>query len=341
MKNNAIKIILMALAGCACALLNAEESRTLRAFPISFPAEGSAPIKTGAAVIAEAPEDAEGLVEAAKSAISGKTAVDKNQMRRAAAFKKMVMPDASKILATAKLGKYYAVFPAAGRQLPKGRPNINFMVFEKFAGGYKWLPSFNDPLLQIMADAAANSSEIGRENIKTFSETDAKILDELLKKSLPFLNFANGAFVSLEATPDVDSLEVSKFYRNAQDIFYSWKIDEYGAFLTPRTKAAFDAQYGSMSEQDRKKALGEYFSWGKKYLKALDASPIHVMIFNRTKPGNTPRPDFAYILKDGPEFKIAVLTDSKTPLEAFMGKYILVDTPYIENISKKFAPYQK
>ena len=96
-----------------------------------------------------------------------------------------------------------------------------------------------------------------------------------------------------------------------------------------------------MSEQDRKKALGEYFSWGKKYLKALDASPIHVMIFNRTKPGNTPRPDFAYILKDGPEFKIAVLTDSKTPLEAFMGKYILVDTPYIENISKKFAPSQK
>ena len=162
-----------------------------------------------------------------------------------------------------------------------------------------------------------------------------------MKKSLPFLEFANGAFVSLEATPDVDSLEVSKFYRNAQDIFYSWKIEEYGAFLTPRTKAAFDAQYGSMSEQDRKKALGEYFSWGKKYLKALDASPIHVMIFNRTKPGNPPRPDFAYILKDGPEFKIAVLTDSKTPLEAFMGKYILVDSPYIENISKKFAPAQK
>ena len=139
----------------------------------------------------------------------------------------------------------------------------------------------------------------------------------------------------------MNSLEVSKFYRNAQDIFYSWKIEEYGAFLTPRTKAAFDAQYGSMSEQDRKKALGEYFSWGKKYLKALDASPIHVMIFNRTKPGNPPRPDFAYILKDGPEFKIAVLTDSKTPLEAFMGKYILVDSPYIENISKKFAPAQK
>ena len=262
-------------------------------------------------------------------------------MRRAAAFKKMVMPDASKILATAKLGKYYAVFPTAGRQLPKGRPNINFMVFEKSADAYKWLPSFNDPLLQIMADAAANSSEIARENIKTFSEADAKILDELLKKSLPFLKFANGAFVSLEAAPGVDSLEVSKFYRNAQDIFYSWKIEEYGAFLTPRTKAAFDAQYGSMSEQDRKKALGEYFSWGKKYLKALDASPIHVMIFNRTKPGNTPRPDFAYILKDGPEFKIAVLTDSKTPLEAFMGKYILVDSPYIENISKKFAPAQK
>ena len=118
MKNNAIKIILTALAGCACALLNAEDSHALRAFPISFPAEGSTPIKTAAAVIAEAPEDAEGLVEAAKSAISGKTPVDKNQMRRAAAFKKMVMPDASKILATAKLGKYYAVFPTAGRQLP-------------------------------------------------------------------------------------------------------------------------------------------------------------------------------------------------------------------------------
>ena len=50
MKNNAIKIILTALAGCACALLNAEDSHALRAFPISFPAEGSAPIKTAAAV---------------------------------------------------------------------------------------------------------------------------------------------------------------------------------------------------------------------------------------------------------------------------------------------------
>ena len=161
---------------------------------------------------------------------------------------------------------------------------------------------------------------------------------ELEKKSLPFLNFANGPFVSLEKLPDADSNEASKFYRTAQNVFYSWKIEEYGKFLTARTKAAFDAQFGSMTEEQRRKALGDYFSWGKKYLKAMDANPVYAMIFLRTKDGEAPRPDFAYLLKDGGEFKIAVLTDSKPPLEAFMGKYLLTDTPYAENMAKKFAP---
>ena len=222
--------------------------------------------------------------------------------------------------------------------MPKGRPNINFMVFKKDSGKYAWLPSFNDPILQLMADGAAKSRETGRGDVKPLTESDAEILAELEKKSLPFLNFANGPFVSLEKLPDADSNEASKFYRTAQNVFYSWKIEEYGKFLTTRTKAAFDAQFGSMTEEQRRKALGDYFSWGKKYLKAMDANPVYAMIFLRTKDGEAPRPDFAYLLKDGGEFKIAVLTDSRTPLEAFMGKYLLTDTPYAENMAKKFAP---
>ena len=93
-----------------------------------------------------------------------------------------------------------------------------------------------------------------------------------------------------------------------------------------------------MSRQERRKALGDYFSWGKKYLKAMDADPVWAMIFLRTKDGETPRPDFAYLLRDGGEFKIAVFTDSRTPLEAFMGKYLVTGSPYAENMAKKFAP---
>ena len=225
--------------------------------------------------------------------------------------------------------------------MPKGRPNVNFMVFKRDSEKYAWLPSFNDPILQVMADGAAKSRETSRGAIKPLTESDAKILAELEKKSLPFLNFANGPLVSLEELPDADSHEASKFYRAAQNVFYSWKIDEYGKFLTPRTKAAFDAQFGSMTEEQRRKTLGDYFSWGKKYLKAMDASPVYAMIFLRTKDGEPPRPDFAYLLKDGGKFKIAAFTDSKTPLEAFMGKYLLTDSSYAENMAKKFAPGEK
>lgn len=323
------------------AALCASETSGLRAYPVSFPSADSAPLESKASVLAEIPEDEAGLYEAAKTALSsdpkslGLSAPD---ARRAAAYKKIARPDASKFLASAKIGKYFAVFPAASAPPPKGRPNINFMVFKKKSGKYEWLPSFSDPLLQLMADAAAKSRAACRETVRPLTESDAQILRELGEKSLPFLNFANGPLVSLEELPDVDSQEASKFYRAAQNVFYSWKIDEYGKFLTPRTRAAFEAQFGSMSRQERRKALGDYFSWGKKYLKAMDADPVWAMIFLRTKDGETPRPDFAYLLRDGGEFKIAVFTDSRTPLEAFMGKYLLTGSPYAENMAKKFAP---
>ena len=326
------------------AALCAAETARLRAYPVSFPSADSAPIESKAAVVAEIPEDERGLFEAAKSALASDPkalGLSASEARRAAAYKKIARPDPSKFLASAKIGEYFAVFPAASAPMPKGRPNINFMVFKRDSEKYAWLPSFNDPILQVMADGAAKSRETNRGAVKPLTESDAKILAELEKKSLPFLNFANGPLVSLEELPDADSHEASKFYRAAQNVFYSWKIDEYGKFLTPRTKAAFDAQFGSMTEEQRRRALGDYFSWGKKYLKAMDASPVYAMIFLRTKDGETPRPDFAYLLKDGGKFKIAVFTDSKTPLEAFLGKYLLTDSPYAENMAKKFAPNGK
>lgn len=314
------------------------QPKTFGKFPISLPSADSPAIKTRAYVVAAQPEDPQGLEAAAKSALSADVkslGLSASDARRAMAFKKLARPDASKISATAKLGDFYAVFPAATAPMPKGRPNINFMVFQKDADGYKWLPSFNDPLLQVMADGAAGCEKFGGD-VAAFTESDAKTVKNLTERDLPFLQFANGAFVSLEADPQIDSREVAKFYRHAQNIFYSWKIKEYGQFLTPRTKAAFDSQFGSMSEAEKKKALGDYFAWGKKYLKALDASPATVMVFLRTKDGEKSKPDFAYILKGDDGLKIAVLTDSKTPLEAFMGKYLLTDAPYEKNISAKF-----
>lgn len=313
-------------------------------FPISIANSEAPAIRTNACVAVALPEDADALIEAAKTALKADPSslkLSKAEAKRARAYKKMASPDAGKILAVAKLGEFYAVFPAAKKPLPKGRPNFNFMVFKKDGAKYQWLPSFNDPILQLMADGANSSAKFEAPKTAAFSESDAKIVGELKNNSLPFLNFENGAFVSLDAVADVDSTEVAKFYRKAQDIFYAWKIDEYGEFLTPRTKAAFESQFGAMSEQERKKTLGDYFAWGKKYLKALDAKPVYMMVFLRTKDGSPSRPDFAYILKDAADFKIAVFTDSKTPLEAFIGKYIFADGSYAENIAKKFAPSVK
>ncbi len=103
--------------GTLCLFANGQP-KTFGKFPISLPSADSPAIKTRAYVVAAQPEDPQGLEAAAKSALSADVkslGLSASDARRAMAFKKLARPDASKISATAKLGDFYAVFPAATR----------------------------------------------------------------------------------------------------------------------------------------------------------------------------------------------------------------------------------
>ncbi len=329
----------------ACSLFGAEKK--FSAFKISLPSTESKTnfIAINATVVTETPSNAKELEQLAQKAISASPADLSNllksakDVRRVMAFKKLARPDASKILATSKLGKYYVVFPSGGLppQMAGKRPNINFMVFEDVNGKLLWNPSFNDPILQLMADSAKSVTEIDISSVKTSTEAEQKSLQNLVEKSLPFLNFENGALLSCATDKNVDAHSIAKFYRHAQNIFYSWKIDEYCNYLNPKAKTAFQNQFGSMEESEKKKILGEYFSWGKKYQKIAEAGNVNLIFFERFKDGNPSKNDFAYILNDDGKYTIAVLSDSKTPLELFIGKYIRT-TPeeYLSAIENRF-----
>ena len=152
----------------------------------------------------------------------------------------------------------------------------------------------------------------------------------------------------MDPDPDVYEDDISKFYKNAQDVFYSWDLDGYGKFMTQTSAEKFNSQFSSMSEEDRKKVLTDYFSWGKKYIKVMKNNYLNMIFFERVKDGEPSKNDYAYIqgtvkaelLKDGetPEFagyKIYNFGAPKTLFDAFLGKYVL-NGDYTENMKKRF-----
>ena len=243
-----------------------------------------------------------------------------------------------------KIGDYYALFflPKKNSKMPLG---ISYMVFEKSDGKLLWDPSFSDPLMGMISQAMFPLSDRLYEAKKT--KNDPKI-NELLENSLPFLLFKNGPLISMDPDPDVYEDDISKFYKNAQDVFYSWDLDGYGKFMTQTSAEKFNSQFSSMSEEDRKKVLTDYFSWGKKYIKVMKNNYLNMIFFERVKDGEPSKNDYAYIqgtvkaelLKDGetPEFagyKIYNFGAPKTLFDAFLGKYVL-NGDYTENMKKRF-----
>ncbi len=246
-----------------------------------------------------------------------------------------------------KIGDYFAlVFPPTNEsKMPLG---INYMVFEEVDGKLAWNPSFSDPLLGMIAQLMSASPESDQKDIETLGELNDPKINELLENSLPFLLFKNGPLISMDPDPDVYEDDISKFYKNAQDVFYSWDLDGYGKFMTQTSAEKFNSQFSSMSEEDRKKVLTDYFSWGKKYIKVMKNNYLNMIFFERVKDGEPSKNDYAYIqgtvkaelLKDGetPEFagyKIYNFGAPKTLFDAFLGKYVL-NGDYTENMKKRF-----
>lgn len=245
--------------------------------------------------------------------------------------------DAIEKSAVAKAGDFYLlVF-----EMPKGsrlKSGMNIMVFEKSGGGFLWNASFNDPLLALVATSDFAHPKAGDASTKAPTESDSKVVAQLNEKSLPYLKFANGALVSMGEAAGVNDTPEGIFYHKAQDVFYSWKLDEYGAFMTQPSRKKFESQFKNMPEAERKATLGEYFSWGKKYRKIMDAGETKLVLFSRHKQGATPYNDIAYLRKS-PDGGLAIqrFGADKCALDLFLSKYVYPDDrSYLDEISKKF-----
>ncbi len=242
--------------------------------------------------------------------------------------------DSLDVSSAVQVGKYI-ILPFELPKKTRLRAGMNALVFEEKDGELLYNPSFSDPLISLIATSNFKNPT-GEIDQKFFDENDKKICDSLIEKKLPILCFKNGVLVSEAVVNGVDDIEVAKFYRNAQDIFYSWKLDEYANFMTPYSREKFNSQFKSMSEDERKKVLGEYFLWKKKYHKVLDAGDEMLILFSRHKPQCEPYDDTAYIsVKDG-KFAITKFGAEKSPLDLFLSKYIYPKDGYLKLISKRY-----
>ena len=298
-----------------------------------------------ASIVLSQTDEAQAVKDAAKvllklspAELSAKVAKKKDAAR---AFKYLkaskLLPEAVEKSAVAKAGDFYLlVF-----EMPKGsrlKSGMNIMVFEKSEGGFLWNASFNDPLLPLVATSDFANPKTGDDSTKAPTESDLKVVAQLRKKSLPYLKFANGALVSMDEVAGVNDTPEGKFYHKAQDVFYSWKLDEYGAFMTQQSREKFESQFKNMPDAERKATLGEYFSWGKKYRKIMDAGETKLVLFSRHKQGATPYNDIAYLRKS-PDGGLAIqrFGADKCALDLFLSKYVYPDDcSYLDEISKKF-----
>lgn len=260
---------------------------------------------------------------------------DPNDARKAAKLLKMLgvssSSDASAPAIARVFDSYIAPFKPASKKFRRG---MNAFVFKRTPGGLKWNLKVNDPLVGLLADSAAFANPRAEEaaNIKLPR-------DPRSGATLPAANFCNsGIAEGIEAAPGIEGLPAAKFYHDAQELFFSYKLEDYAKFMTPKSREKFSAQYLSMDDAQRKEALGEYFSWRKKYLCLLDAGSLQILIFNRLKDGQTPQIDLVYLPASKEGFKIANFGSNKTRFDMFLSKY-LYPTPgrsYAEKFEKVF-----
>lgn len=240
---------------------------------------------------------------------------------------------------TARVGDVYIlVF-----EMPKDsklRAGMNVMVFEKSADGkYLWNPSFNDPLLPLVGTSDFKNAKSADDiDIFMFTEKDEKICKKLERFNLPILCFKNAALVSMDELEKVYTTNEAKFYHKAQDVFYSWKLDSYTDFMTPRSRDKFNSQFKEMPEEERKKVLGEYFAWSKIYHKVMDAGSQKLIFFSRHKESADPYFDVAYlqVMPDN-ELAITKFGAEKSALDLFLSKYLYpIKSDYLHTISRKY-----
>ncbi len=316
------------------------------AFPIRNVGEGSQKSASfyDAWILAANPENANAIKEAAIKLTKASPAelenlVAKKGAKRAAKFLKMAKLSEKSFENTqpARIGNF-VILPFALPEKSRLRLGMNAIVFEIVDGKLLYNPSFNDPLVALVASSNfQNAIDASKLNFKTFTKEDKEVCDNLIKNKLPILLFKNGILVSESVVKGVDEIEVAKFYRNAQDVFYSWKLDEYANFMTPFSANKFNSQFKSMSEDERKKVLGEYFQWKKHYHKVLDAGIEKLILFSRHKPQCEPYDDTAYITENNGKFAITKFGAEKSALDQFLAKYIYPKDGYFNLISQKYC----
>lgn len=231
-----------------------------------------------------------------------------------------------------KVGKFdVAVFDKSYAM----RPGMNFMVFENSGGKLLWNASFSDPLMLLIAGGRPDVFP----KVSTPMDGDDKAVKLLAEKKLPILNFKNGVLVSLAADGNVELGECAKFYHRAQEFFFECRLKEYSQFMTKESRGRFEAQFMSMPESEQKAVLKDYFSWKKRYLRAMESgdSGVVMIFFARERAGDSPQNDVTYFIRGNEGFKIANWGAAKTPLDMFLSKYILKDGGYVKNISERFV----
>lgn len=212
------------------------------------------------------------------------------------------------------------------------RKGMNFFAFEQTGERLLWNVNVNDMYLSLMAQCnIANPKKIDIKKIPTTSASDKSKLNDIVKNKLPVLVFANSALLSVDPVASVSKEPAAKFYKKIQDIFFSWQIDEYANYMSPKSREKFNSQYAGMNATEKKQVLSDYFSWKKKYLKVCKLSDNEfIVIFKRKKNGNPDQIDLAYITltsKDGSSGFLEKFGE-KTPLDLMLSRYVFKNILY-------------
>ena len=244
---------------------------------------------------------------------------------------------ASKFLKFSRLDKSVKIFPfnfgkwkVAIFQIPQNsrmRKGLNYFVFEQIGNKLLWDVSVNNMYLSLISQCNFQApTQIDISKVKTSSASDKAILNDLTKNKQPFLVFLNGALISTTSDSNVYKHPASKFYKKIQDVFFSWQIEKYAQFMSPKSKSKFNEQYSGMSEQQKKSTLSDYFAWKKKYIKVLQLSDNEfIVLFKRQKQRQKDQFDLAYITltsKDGSTGYLEKFGD-RTPLDIMLHRHIL------------------
>lgn len=318
------KLIYILLLSAFSTLLFAGTT-SLVEYPIVFEIDGeiqpakkdkaSLRLKSGEEKRAEITAILEKIVTAANSGDSAKLQdllTSPKDAKRATKFIKMFRISDAKNIELAPIAKdkgmYIAPFKPSAKKFRRG---MNIFVFAELDGKLKWNVSNSAPVFALLADSAAFAPKASsREALVGESEI------------LPAFYASGRAVRNADAEDGVESLPAAKFYHTAQEDFFACNLEKYAKAMTDKSAKKFAEQYLSMSKDAQRKALADYFSWKKKYLKLLDCGDVCILIFSREKDGQK-QIDTTYIIRDGKSYKVANFSAQKSPFDRFLERCII------------------